>query len=62
VDIETGGHVFQLHFSNSQAMTERAFLSSTADALSFQNLYFGFNITRALYLRKDARSEWKASR
>ncbi len=43
-------------------MTERAFLSSTADALSFQNLYFGFNITRALYLRKDARSEWKASR
>lgn len=62
VDIETGGHVFQLHFSNSQAMTERAFLSSTVDALSFQNLYFGFNITRALYLRKDARSEWKASR
>lgn len=59
VDIETGGHVFQFHFSNTQAMTERAYLSSTVDGISFQNLYFGFNITRALYLNKRARSEWK---
>ena len=28
-DIETGGHVFQLHFSNSTGMNERAFITET---------------------------------
>ena len=29
-DIETGGHVFQLHFSNSTGMNERAFITETS--------------------------------
>ena len=29
VDIETGGHVFQLHFSNATGMNERAFITET---------------------------------
>jgi len=29
VDIETGGHVFQLHVSNSAGMNERAFITET---------------------------------
>jgi hypothetical protein len=32
VDIETGGHVFQLHFSNAAGMNERAFLAETTGA------------------------------
>ena len=28
-DIETGGHVFQLHFTNSTGMFERAFITET---------------------------------
>ena len=32
-DIETGGHVFQLHFTNATGMTERTFITQTTDIL-----------------------------
>lgn len=44
-DIETGGHVFSLHFSNSRGMNEYAFLTETMDWTQ-GNIYFGFNISR----------------
>jgi hypothetical protein len=47
VDIETGGHVFQLHFTNSQPMFERGFITETVGKWSKGNIFFGFNITRA---------------
>src|SRR5690606_39762128 len=34
IDIETGGHVFQLVFTNSRGLTERAFLTETLDRKS----------------------------
>lgn len=46
VDIETGGHVFQLHVTNSQGMFERAFLTETAGKWLDGNIYFGFNLSR----------------
>ena len=46
LDIETGGHVFQLHVTNSRGMFERAFLSETAGRWQDGDLYFGFNINR----------------
>lgn len=46
VDIETGGHVFQLHMTNSRGMFERAFLTETAGKWSDGNIYFGFNLSR----------------
>lgn len=46
VDIETGGHVFQLHITNSRGMFERAFLTETAGKWSEGNLFFGFNLSR----------------
>lgn len=45
-DIETGGHVFQLHFSNSQGMNERAFLTETTDKFWKGGIRFGFNLSR----------------
>lgn len=45
-DIETGGHVFQIHISNSQGMYERAFLTDTKGNFFKGDIYFGFNITR----------------
>lgn len=45
-DIETGGHVFQLHFSNSQGMNERAFLTGTTDKFWKGGVRFGFNLSR----------------
>jgi hypothetical protein len=44
-DIETGGHVFSLHLSNSRGMNEHAFLTETMDWTQ-GNIYFGFNISR----------------
>ena len=52
VDIETGGHVFQLHVSNSNGMTERTFINETTGTWSKNDLCFGFNITRAFIIRK----------
>ena len=46
VDIETGGHVFQLHLTNARAMTEKAFIAGTNDDLTSGGIYFGFNIVR----------------
>ncbi len=51
-DIETGGHVFQLHVSNSTGMTERTFINETAGSWSKGDLCFGFNITRAFTISK----------
>ena len=52
VDIETGGHVFQLHLSNSAAMFERAFIHETNGEWSNGDIYFGFNISRVFTLKK----------
>ena len=49
-DIETGGHVFQLHITNSQGMFERAFIGETSGKWSKGDIYFGFNISRAFQL------------
>ncbi|MDG1314510.1 MAG: DUF5777 family beta-barrel protein [Flavobacteriaceae bacterium] len=47
VDLETGGHVFQLHFTNSQSMnTNGVFGTSTGDWTE-GDVYFGFNLARS---------------
>jgi hypothetical protein len=45
-DIETGGHVFQLHFTNSTAMFERGFITETLGNWADGDIHFGFNISR----------------
>ena len=50
MDIETGGHVFQLHVTNSQGMFERAFLTETGGRWREGALYFGFNLSRVFDL------------
>lgn len=45
-DIETGGHVFQLHFTNAQPMNTNSFLGqATGDWADF-DIFFGFNLSR----------------
>ena len=50
-DFDTGGHVFQLHFTNTQPMFERGIISETRGSWLKGDIYFGFNITRAFQLR-----------
>lgn len=45
-DIETGGHVFQLHFTNSQGMAEHNFITQTTGKWGDGDILFGFNISR----------------
>ena len=45
-DIETGGHVFQLHFTNSRTMLEHSFLTEATGDWSKGDIHFGFNISR----------------
>ncbi|GAA4772386.1 MULTISPECIES: DUF5777 family beta-barrel protein [Flavobacterium] len=46
VDIETGGHVFQMHFTNSQAIHEAGFLGSATGDWGKGDIFFGFNLVR----------------
>jgi|SRR5664279_1745166 len=51
-DIETGGHVFQLFFTNSLGMTEKQFLGATTGSWKKGDIHFGFNISRVFTLKK----------
>jgi hypothetical protein len=51
-DIETGGHVFQLHFTNAIGMNERVFLSETTNDWSKGDIQFGFNLSRSFQLKR----------
>ncbi|MFT6095419.1 MAG: hypothetical protein ACJAT0_000634 [Nonlabens sp.] len=46
VDLETGGHVFQMHFTNAQPMLTNGFLSQAAGDWTKGRFYFGFNLVR----------------
>jgi hypothetical protein len=52
LDIETGGHVFQLVFTNAIGLTERAFITETTDDFFDGDIHFGFNVTRTFQLKK----------
>ncbi len=53
-DVETGGHVFQLHFTNSADMTYKGFITETTDRWfgSPNGIRFGFNISRVFTVVK----------
>lgn len=46
IDIETGGHVFQLHLTNSRAMIEKGFITETTGDVLGGDIHFGFNVSR----------------
>ncbi|MCE2820873.1 MAG: DUF5777 family beta-barrel protein [Bacteroidota bacterium] len=60
LDIETGGHVFQLHFTNSPDMTYKGFITETQEQWFFQGndgqlmsgIRFGFNVSRVFTVVK----------
>ncbi|AZA48423.1 hypothetical protein EG346_09635 [Chryseobacterium carnipullorum] len=46
MDIETGGHVFQLLFSNSQINSDIGYLSNAVGKWGKGQIFFGFNLYR----------------
>lgn len=55
VDIETGGHVFQLHFTNSTAMIDKGFITETTGQWSQGDIHFGFNVSRVFTLKERSK-------
>lgn len=53
IDIETGGHVFQLVMTNSRGLTERAYLTETTGDFFKGDISLGFNVTRTFQLKKQ---------
>lgn len=51
VDIETGGHVFQLQFTNATSMLEKGFIGEGTNDFFGGDIHFGFNISRAFQLK-----------
>jgi len=59
LDIETGGHVFQVHFTNALGMNERAFVTETNGSWGKGDIQLGFNISRVFTIvdnRKKSQS------
>jgi hypothetical protein len=54
VDIETGGHVFQLHLTNSTSMLEPGFITESVGQWKKGGIHFGFNVSR-VFTVKDKR-------
>jgi len=58
LDIETGGHVFQLHFTNAQGINERSFITGTTGDWGDGDVHFGFNISRVFSIGKRNSSNY----
>jgi len=56
VDIETGGHVFQMHFTNALGMNEKQFVGETVGSWGRGDVRYGFNISRTFSFDKRAKS------
>jgi hypothetical protein len=54
-ELETGGHVFQLHVSNSTGMTERTFINETNGRWGKGDIHLGFNISRVFNINTNHR-------
>jgi hypothetical protein len=52
VDIETGGHVFQLHVSNGRGLNEAQFIPGSVGNWNDGTVYFGFNLSRVFTVRE----------
>ncbi|POY37202.1 hypothetical protein C3K47_07665 [Solitalea longa] len=52
LEIETGGHVFNISFTNSTAILDNQFIPSTSSAWSKGQFRWGFNISRTFTLSK----------
>lgn len=59
VDIETGGHVFQLVLSNSQATFDQTFIGETTNDWLNGDIHFGFNISRNFSFKKGDKGRYK---
>jgi hypothetical protein len=56
-DIDTGGHIFQFHFTNASSMIEQQFIPLTTGNIAKSEFRLGFNISRVFTVNKKAASK-----
>ena len=52
IDIETGGHIFQLYATNAEGIIEQHFIGRTKGKWLNGDIHIGFNISRAFTIKK----------
>jgi opacity protein-like surface antigen len=52
IDLETGGHVFQIYLTNSRGLIEEQFIAQTEGSWAKGDIHIGFNINRTFQLKK----------
>lgn len=52
IDISTGSHTFQMHFTNATGTFEKAFLTETTNRWDKGQIHFGFNLVRKFQFEK----------
>jgi hypothetical protein len=52
MDIETGGHIFQLYVTNATGMLDQQFIAMSTGKWQDGDIHFGFNITRTFVVKK----------
>lgn len=60
-DIETGGHVFSLHLTNSTGMVAKQFIAENLDSWADGGIHFGFNLGRSFGLGKKHKNQYKVA-
>ncbi|HNB80892.1 MAG TPA: DUF5777 family beta-barrel protein [Chitinophagaceae bacterium] len=58
VDIETGGHIFQLHITNARGMNEKAFVAETTQHWDEGQIMLGFNLSRVFTVVQNKETSW----
>lgn len=58
-DIETGGHVFQIHLTNSRGVIDPQFIAGTPGSWANGDIYLGFNISRVFTIKEPKQPEPK---
>jgi hypothetical protein len=59
IDIETGGHVFQITFTNSTGMIPQHYVPYNTEYWWDKEIRLGFNINRNITFGKKSKSKWK---
>ena len=57
IDVETGGHVFQMFLTNAANITERTFIGETQGDITKGDIHIGFNISRVFTVVKQKQQE-----
>jgi Membrane bound beta barrel domain (DUF5777) len=55
IEIETGGHVFHLFFTNNPAIVENSYFANSTDSWAKGQFKFGFNISRTFGIGNKSR-------